>query len=209
LSSSTLLACGAIAIPNTITSIASYYFNSTNITSVTIGSSLTTIGGGAFQNCPISQISLDGSNTSFVWVGSNSQNGFVRTIGDTTTINPLGSGSGLACGNISIPAGVTSVADGAFNGSNGLKQVDFRNTDAITFGMDWCYKCYFLSSVIINSTVTYINDGDDGWDEVGPNTGCTLYANNEAAANTFRSNIIVGNIFNSSEAAKWVYQYIA
>jgi hypothetical protein len=45
-----------------------------------------------------------------------------------------------------------------------------------------------LSSVIIG-TQTY-DSTDDGWDNVGPDTGCILYAPNETVADAFKTYVI-------------------
>jgi hypothetical protein len=94
---------------------------------------------------------------------------------------------------------VTTIDNYAFYRCTGLTGVDLTNVT--TLGYNWCYDCTNLSSVIIGSQ-TYISN-DWGWEHTGPAVGCTIYAPNEAAANTFKTNVI-----GVEYAAKWAYQQI-
>jgi hypothetical protein len=95
---------------------------------------------------------------------------------------------------------VTTVNLGAFDGCTGITWVDLSSV--INLGSDWSYACLNLASVTIGAQ-TY-NSTDNGWDRVGPDTDCILYAPNETVADTFKSNVI-----KSPYSAKWTYQQIS
>jgi hypothetical protein len=77
-----------------------------------------------------------------------------------------------------------------------LNEVDLSGV--INLGQDWCYDCLNLSSVTIG-TQTY-NSSDDGWEQVGPDTDCILYAPNETVADAFKTDVITDEY-----ADKWIY----
>jgi hypothetical protein len=140
--------------------------------------------------------------------------GNVTTIGDMAFFECIGL-TGVEFGN------VTTIGRWAFNECTGLTGLDFANVTTIgittfqgctgltwvdlssvtTLGLDWCLRCVNLSSVTIGAQ-TY-SSSDDGWDEVGPDTGCILYAPTEVAANAFKTNVIT-----PAYADKWTFQQI-
>jgi hypothetical protein len=94
---------------------------------------------------------------------------------------------------------VTTIGGNAFAGCARMTSVDL--TSVINLGTDWCYNCWSLSSVLIG-TQTYDSTDNDGWDQVGPETTCTLYAASEELANTFKSTVI-----GDEYSYKWVYEH--
>ena len=106
-----------------------------NITSVTIGNEVTSIGSSAFSGCcGLTSISIpDG----------------VASIGDSTFYNC----SSLT--SITIPDGVTWIGSSAFSGCSGLTSINIP--DGVTsIGDSTFYNCSSLSSIIIPDSVTWI-----------------------------------------------------
>jgi hypothetical protein len=94
---------------------------------------------------------------------------------------------------------VTLIAGASFWGCKGLTSVNLSGVT--TLRLDWCFDCLNLSSVTIGSQ-TYTSY-DDGWDNVGPATGCILRAPNVPAADAFKTYVIL-----NPNAAKWTFQEI-
>jgi hypothetical protein len=97
-------------------------------------------------------------------------------------------------------ANVTTISSNAFAWCTSLASVNLTNITAI--GDSAFFSCFNLSSVTISSTV-YPSSGD-GWYQVGPDTGCMLYAPTQVAADAFKTNVI-----KPAYAAKWTYQQIS
>jgi hypothetical protein len=172
------IACGNITIPAGVDIIGSQSFwGCAGVTSVDVGdaatiagdafsecsritsvelNNVTRIDGGAFRQCPIRAISVGPNNSAFELVGT-STDGFVRKLSDsTTTINPVcGTEGGIACGNIVIPAGVTTIANTTFYGCAELTGVDFGSVT--TIGGNTFLGCGKLAQINLGS-VTTISD---------------------------------------------------
>ncbi len=115
----------SVTIPNSVTSIGNAAFLGCGLTSVTIPNSVKSIGDAAFQNCQrVTSIIVEDGNP--VYDSRNNSNAIIETAS-----NRLIAG----CNNTTIPNGVTSIGNYAFQ------------------------KCLFLTSVIIPSSVTSIGDG--------------------------------------------------
>ena len=115
----------SVTIPNSVTSIGYGAFLGCGLTSVTIPNSVTSIGDKAFGDCQrVTFIIVEDGNP--VYDSRNNSNAIIETAS-----NRLIAG----CNNTTIPNGVTSIGNHAFQ------------------------KCLFLTSVIIPSSVTSIGDG--------------------------------------------------
>jgi hypothetical protein len=145
-------------------SIPGFAPSRTNLTGVTIGNVVTTIGDSAFFNCsnltsvtftPISTLTSIGQNafsgcTSLIsieipdlveTIGSNAFNGSNNLESVTLPINPL----------------FTSIADSTFNNCNSL--ISITIPDSITsIGQAAFFGCYPLTSITIPPSVTTIGD---------------------------------------------------
>ena len=136
---------GAITIPSTLggyptTAISNAFSYNTNLTSVTIPSSVTTIWGGAFADChALTSVTIPSSVTS------------------------IGEGAFTYCTqlpSVTIGSGVTSIGDDAFSGCYVLTSVTIPNS-VITIG-DYAFDECHLTSVTIPSSVTSIGESAFG-----------------------------------------------
>jgi PKD repeat protein len=139
----------SVSIPGSVTSIGVFAFLDTGLTNVTIPNSVTTIGGAAFGGCAsLLAISVDSGNSFF-----SSSNGILFDASQTTLIEfPGGIG-----GNCMIPAGVTGIADAAFDGCSRLTSVTIPNS-VTSIGYGAFTLCTSVTNVTIPDSVTTIGD---------------------------------------------------
>ncbi len=169
---------GAVMIPDTIdglqvTGIGQKAFSwCTGLTSVTIPSSITSIGGAAFVgNFSLGAITVDANNPAFSSLDgalfNKSQTTLVQYPGGKTGsytipngVTSIGVWAFSACTNltdITIPASVTSIADWAFSWCTSLTNVTIPNRVTGIGGYAFT-SCSSLTSVTIGSSVTRIGD---------------------------------------------------
>jgi hypothetical protein len=120
------------------TDATSIYLNSNSqVTNVVLGTSVTTIGGSAFQNCSgLTSITIPNSVTS---------------IGNGAFYNCTGLTS------ITIPNSVTTIGTGAFSTCSGLTSITIPNS-VTTIGGFAFENCSGLTSITIPNSVTTIGD---------------------------------------------------
>lgn len=137
---------GVIVIPETIayngarysvTSIGQHAFYKSEVTSVTIGNSVTIIGFGAFKDC---------SALTSVTIGNS-----VTSIGDWAFYDC----SGLT--SVTIPSSVISIGEFAFSSCSALTSVIIPNSVTSIGKGVFCY-CSVLTSVTIGNSVTSIGE---------------------------------------------------
>jgi hypothetical protein len=155
----------SVTIPDSVTSIGNYAFqNCSGLTSVTIPNSVTSIGeqafsvcsgltsvtsigSGAFSSCSeLTEINVNPLNTVYTSV-----NGILYSKNPNNIICVPGKISG----EITIPSGVTSIGDGAFENCSGLTSVTIPNS-VTSIGDSAFYYCSGLTSVTIPNSVTSI-----------------------------------------------------
>ena len=152
---STFVDCTSLAsvtIPNSVTSIEKWAFDGcTSLTSVTIPLGVQTIGNDAFVNCTsLKRIEVNESNNYY----SSSDDGVLFNKEKTALIT-------YPCGktdtSYTIPSGVTSIGENAFNHCTSLESVTIPS-GVQTIGNDAFFNCTSLASVAIPSSVTSIGD---------------------------------------------------
>ncbi len=146
------------AIPNSVTIIARAFSYCTNLTSIEIPSSVTSIGYCAFLQCTgLTSIEIPNSVTN---IGTES---FAYCTGLTSieipnSVTKIGDNAFSSCSSltsIEIPNSVTSIGSYAFDGCTGLTSFEFPNS---VTKIEWgtFSGCTGLTSVEISSSVTSI-----------------------------------------------------
>ena len=142
----------SVTIGNSVTSIGGGAFlECTSLTSVTIGNSVTSIGGGAFEYCE-----------SLTNVYINDIKAWCRIKFSDAISNPLYYAKNLYINDelitdLSIPSGVSSIGDCAFYNCSSLTSITIP--DSVTsIGEYAFYYCTSLKSIKISKNVTSIGD---------------------------------------------------
>lgn len=146
---------GSVVIPESITydantysviSIEEYaFYQSSSLTSVTIGNSIISIGEMAFADCSgLTSLSVETGNTLFD--SRDNCNAIIET-----TSNTLVAG----CQNTVIPNSVTSIGDGAFWGRTGLTSIIIPNS-VVSIGISAFNSCSNLTEINLPTGITEI-----------------------------------------------------
>jgi len=150
-----------VTIDSSVTSIGNYAFKvCTALTSVTIGSSVTSIGANAFQTCSaLTSITIPNSVTS---IGDNVFSVCTAltsvTIGNSvTSISAAAFSSCSVLTSVIIPNSVTSIGTNAFNECYALTSITIPNS-VTSIGITAFTSCTALTSVTIGSSVTSIGN---------------------------------------------------
>jgi PKD repeat protein len=146
--------CGLtnIVIGNGVTSIGGYAFQyCTSLATATISPSVTTIGDFAFADClNLTAINVDATNPAFM-----SAAGVLFNASQTALIQyPIGNGAT----SYTIPNGVTSIGDGAFDHCTNLASITIPNS-VTTIGTNAFNSCLGLKNLAIGNGVVSIGDG--------------------------------------------------
>ena len=148
---------GDIVIPESITvndvdysviSIGEWAFaHDYSLTSISIPSSVTNIGNGAFRGCSsFASIIVDADNSYYDSRGNC--NAIIETASNTLI---------LGCNNTIIPSSVTNIGDYAFSGCSGLTNIEIPSS--VTNIGDFAFSdCSGLTNIEIPSSVTSIGE---------------------------------------------------
>ena len=149
---------GIIMFDGNVTSIGTYFSFNYKLTSVTIPSSVTSIGDNAFNNCTgLTSVTIPSSVTS-IGVGAFSNSGLTSIIipGSVTIINDNDFSYCYSLASVTIPSSVTSIGGSAFNHCTGLTSVTIPSS-VTSIGGSAFNNCTGLTSVGIPSSVTRID----------------------------------------------------
>lgn len=137
-------------------------FSNCGISTITIGSGVTSIGGSAFASCSgLTSINIPSGVTSIDYgVFSNCKN--LRKLNSNTdgflnipnSITSIGGRAFYNCSGFTsctIGSGVTSIGDEAFNRCSGLTSIDIPS-NVLSIGKNAFYQCYNLSKITISRT---------------------------------------------------------
>ena len=150
----------SISIPSSVTSIGiSAFYGCTGLTSITIPSSVTSIGSYAFDGCTgLTSITIPSSVTSIGSYAFDDCTG-LTSITIPSSVTSIGNGAFWGCTgltSISIPSSVTSIDDFAFYGCTGLTSITIPSS--VTYiGSYAFYGCSGLTSITIPSSVERIS----------------------------------------------------
>lgn len=139
----------SVTIADSVVSIGAYAFkNCTSLTSITIPKNVTSIGNEAFYTCfDLQSINVDNANTAYC-----SENGVLYNKEKTELIRFPKEKQATS---FAIPAGVTSIADGAFEYCNKLTDIIIH--DSVTsIGDDAFNTCEALTGITIPDSVASI-----------------------------------------------------
>ena len=150
---------GGIDVPNGVKSIGDYAFSlCSNLTDVTFGETITSIGEGAFIDC-IGLTSIDIPNNVST-IGQAAFSGCINlafiTIPDkVTTLSQRVFQRCSSLTSVNIPNSVTTIDDYAFYGCSALTSITIP--DNVTAINSWTFRdCKSLTTVIIPNSVTTI-----------------------------------------------------
>ena len=147
-----------ITIPSSVTSIGTGAFESSGLTSVTIPNSVTSILQGTFYGCSsLTTITIPSSVTSIGDETFGYCSG-LTSIHIPSSVTSIGTDAFAYCSGlttISIPSSVTSISQSTFYGCSGLTSIDIPSS--VTSIGDYVFvNCKDLTSITIPSSVTSI-----------------------------------------------------
>ena len=151
----------SITIPNSVTSIGRYAFEGcSGLTSVTIGNSVTSIGDNAFGYCSgLTSVTIGNSVTS---IGNSAFEGCsgLTSVTIPNSVTSIGEWAFFDCiglTSVTIGDSVTSIGDFAFSECIGLTSVTIPNS-VTSIGISAFEDCSGLTSITIPNSVTSIGD---------------------------------------------------
>ncbi|MBP5629056.1 MAG: leucine-rich repeat protein [Bacteroidaceae bacterium] len=151
----------SVVIPNTVTSLGSYAFGScSKLTSITIPNSVTSIGGYAFYQCgKLESVTLSSSLTSIgtYAFGKCTKLMSIDIPNSVTTISSHAFYGCTSLNEIVIPGSITTIQNYSFSGCTGLTSVSIPSS-VTRINQGAFQNCSSLATISIPSSVTYIND---------------------------------------------------
>ena len=154
----------SVSIPSSVTSIGAYALSHcAKLTSVIIPSSVTSIGASAFQTCAkLSSITIHNSVT-IIGTGAFSSCSSLTSVTIPSSVTSIGANAFTDCAKLTSvsfdsPSSVTSIADRAFYNCASLTSVTIPNS-VTSIGAYVFASCKSLTSVTIPSSFTAIGEG--------------------------------------------------
>ena len=154
----------SVSIGNSVTSIGSYAFSDcSKLTSVTIPNSVTEIGADAFYGCSgLTSITIPDSVNS-IGGGSFQECSGLTSITIPDSVNSIGDGSFSNCSgltSITIGNGVTSIGNNSFGGCSSLTSIVIPKS-VISIGNDAFNACSSLESIVVDSANTVFDSREN------------------------------------------------
>ena len=151
----------SVTIPSSVTSIGdSAFYSCTSLTSVTIPNNLTSIGDSAFYSCTsIDPVSIPNGVTTIGYAAFDYCTSLTSMIipDSVTSIGDSAFESCTSLTSVMIGSGVTSIGSSMFGSCSSLASVTIGSS-VISIG-DWAFSdCNSLTSVVIPVNVTYIGE---------------------------------------------------
>mgnify|MGYP004626284945 CR=1 FL=1 len=133
------------------------FYGCSGLTSLTIPSSITSIGGGAFEGCSsLTSLNIPSNVTSIGWDAFKGCSG-LTSVAIPSSVTEIGSYAFSGCSgltSLNIPSSITSIGGGAFEGCRGLTSVTIPSS--VTEIGDRAFSGCGLTSLNIPSSVTSI-----------------------------------------------------
>ena len=139
---------------------ASCFEGCSDLTSITIPSSVTSLGASCFEDCSgLTSITIPSSVTSLGWSCFSGCSG-LTSITIPSSVTSLGGACFSVCRgltSITIPSSVTSLGDYSFNGCSGLTSITIPSS-VTSLGRSCFSYCTSLTSITIPSSVTSLGE---------------------------------------------------
>ena len=191
---------GSYIIPTSVTAIGGEAFQGcTGLTSITIPNSVTTIGYIAFQGCTgLTSVTIPSSVT-FIGIGAFSGCTGLTSVTIPSSVISIGIGAFSGCTGLTsiiIPSSVTSIEERAFSGCTGLTSIIIPNS-VTTIGNEAFRGCTGLTSITIPNSVTTIGNeafwGCTGLTSITIPNSVTTIGNQAFRGCTGLTSVTIGN----------------
>lgn len=151
----------SVTIGDSVTSIYNSAFSGcSNLTSVAIGSGITTIGDEAFKNCTgLTSITIP-NNVTLIGDAAFRYCSGLTSVTIPNSVTSMGAWVFAGCTGLTsviFPNSITSIGDGAFKNCSSLTSVSIPNS-VTSIGNEAFYNCTSLTSVTIPNSVTSIGN---------------------------------------------------
>ena len=148
-----------VDIPSNITNISDYAFYGSNLESITIPSTISSIGTKAFGNCTsLTAITVDGGNSSYKDVDGV----LFNKAGSELICYPAGKDIDGDNDSYIIPAGVTTIAEEAFAYNTHLTTIPSSSATSFSIGTYAFKNCTALSSITLTGVASIAENAFNG-----------------------------------------------
>ncbi len=150
----------SVTIPSSVKNLGEWCFgHCTNLASVTIPESVTSLGAGCFYNTGLTSITIPSSVTS---IGKECFKGCsgVKSITIPSSVTSLSEGCFSGCtslASVTIPESVTTLGASCFSGCASLTSVTIPSS-VTSLGNKCFFKCSGLTSIVLPTSVTGLGD---------------------------------------------------